>query len=329
MKVANPIYDIVFKYLLSDNEIAKLIISNIIDEDIVSLKLKPTEHNVSGIGERKLAVYRIDFAATIKNKDGSEKLVLIEIQKAKFHEDIIRFRKYLGKQYSDENNVVTIDDKKVPLPIVTIYFLGHRLDHARNPVIKVKRKYYDAITNEKIKEKEKFIESLTHDSFIIQIPELTQEKRNKLEVLLSIFDQSLCTEFSRHYLELQEESYPSEYQKIIRNLLKAGAEKVIQDTMDIEDEIVADLDDLERRIANKEKTIEDNKKTIEDNKKTIEDKEKTIEDNKKTIKDKEKTIEDKEKTIKDNKKTILLAVELLVKSGISETDAKKQLGIKK
>ena len=286
MKVANPIYDIVFKYLLSDNEIAKLIISNIIDEDIVSLKLKPTEHNVSGIGERKLAVYRIDFAATIKNKDGSEKLVLIEIQKAKFHEDIIRFRKYLGKQYSDENNVVTIDDKKVPLPIVTIYFLGHRLDHARNPVIKVKRKYYDAITNEKIKEKEKFIESLTHDSFIIQIPELTHEKRNKLEVLLSIFDQSLCSEFSRHYLELQEENYPSEYRKIIRNLLKAGAEKVIHDTMDIEDEIVADLDDFEGRIANKEKTIE------------------------------------------DNKKTILLAVDLLVKSGESETDAKKQLVIK-
>ena len=55
--------------------------------------------------------------------------------------------------------------------------------------------------------------------------------------------------------------------------------------MDIEDEIVADLDDLERRIANKEKTIE------------------------------------------DNKKTILLAVELLVKSGVSKTDAKKQLGI--
>ena len=67
--------------------------------------------------------------------------------------------------------------------------------------------------------------------------------------------------------------------------LKARAEKVILDTMNIEDEIVADLDVLERRIANKDKSIE------------------------------------------DKEKTILLAGELLVKSAVAETDAKKQLGI--
>ena len=37
MHIANPIYDVVFKYLMEDNDIAKLIISTIIGEDIVAL----------------------------------------------------------------------------------------------------------------------------------------------------------------------------------------------------------------------------------------------------------------------------------------------------
>ncbi|MCP4402531.1 MAG: hypothetical protein GY801_35150 [bacterium] len=37
MHIANPIYDVVFKYLLEDNEIAKLLISTIISEEVVEL----------------------------------------------------------------------------------------------------------------------------------------------------------------------------------------------------------------------------------------------------------------------------------------------------
>ena len=34
MQIANPVYDVVFKYLMHDNSIAKKIISLIIDEEI-------------------------------------------------------------------------------------------------------------------------------------------------------------------------------------------------------------------------------------------------------------------------------------------------------
>ena len=93
MKVANPIYDVVFKYLLDDKKIAKLIISKILDEEIISLDFRPTELKKK-ISAHSLTVFRIDFAATIKQADDSKKFVLIEIQKAKFHTDIMRFRKY-------------------------------------------------------------------------------------------------------------------------------------------------------------------------------------------------------------------------------------------
>ena len=35
MQIANPIYDVVFKYLMDDNQIAKLMLSAIIGEEII------------------------------------------------------------------------------------------------------------------------------------------------------------------------------------------------------------------------------------------------------------------------------------------------------
>jgi len=43
MQIANPIYDTVFKYLLEDNDAAKLLISTIISEEIVKLDFMPQE----------------------------------------------------------------------------------------------------------------------------------------------------------------------------------------------------------------------------------------------------------------------------------------------
>ena len=43
VQIANPIYDVVFKYLMEDNAIAKLVISSIIGEEIIELEPKPQE----------------------------------------------------------------------------------------------------------------------------------------------------------------------------------------------------------------------------------------------------------------------------------------------
>ena len=43
MYIANPIYDVVFKYMLEDNKVAKLFISAIIGEDIAELEKKIAE----------------------------------------------------------------------------------------------------------------------------------------------------------------------------------------------------------------------------------------------------------------------------------------------
>ena len=265
MKVANPIYDVVFKYLMDDMKVAKLIISRIIGEEIISLDFKPTELQTKIENEKsKFTVFRIDFAAKLKLSDGSEELVIIEIQKAKFHTDIMRFRKYLGTQYMDtKNTCVNEKGYSKALPIKTIYFLGHKLDYTDASVVKVQRKYYDGITGEELIHKEEFIESLSHDSFVIQIPTLREKRRNALESLLGIFDQSKQTPESQHYLDLSEGDFEQEYSPIIRRLLKAGQEREIYQVMDIEDEILDELAALEREVATREKIIEDKDKSLE------------------------------------------------------------------
>ena len=153
MLIANPIYDVVFKYLFDDNAVAISFLSLILKKDIVKLEFRPTELKLKKEHERhSITISRIDFSATIQENDGTQNLVVIEIQKAKFSTDIMRFRRYLGSQYMDENNQYELKEeaenlyqptKKVALPIISIYFLGHKLDHTDAPVIKVARSYHD------------------------------------------------------------------------------------------------------------------------------------------------------------------------------------------
>ena len=303
MLIANPIYDVVFKYLLDDNKIARIIISAIINEEIESLEYKPLEHRVQIDKGAGFTVYHIDFAATIKTKEGEHKQVIIEIQKAKFSSDIMRFRKYLGFQYMDENNYVKEPDvaygKKKALPIISIYFLGYSLNQIEAPVIAVKRKYYDVSQNTEINIKDEFIESLTHDSFVIQIPYLKKRRRNDLEILLSIFDQGNIL-YDHHIINVNDEDFPERYRPIIRRLQKAHAEKEVRDSMDTEDFYLRDMEDYEREIAERDGTIEEMDKAIAKRDMAIQEKDKAIEDKDKAIEDKDKMITDLKNRLRNN-----------------------------
>ncbi len=280
MHIANPIYDVVFKYLMEDNDIAKLIISTIIGEEIVELDFLPQENTIA-MGRQSLTVYRLDFSANIKQPDGTSKRVIIEIQKAKFAIDIMRFRRYLGNQYQKKDNVymtlVAGKETKRAMPIVSIYFLGYQLEHTTAPVIKVTRQYYDVTTGEKIQEREAFIESLTHDSYVIQIPYLCPEHKTDIEQLLSIFDQHRVTS-DVHILTINEEDYPEKYRAVIRRLQGAIAEPEVKRTMDGEDDILEVLEQLEREIERKDELLEEKDKALAEQGKAFAEQKRQIEE---------------------------------------------------
>ena len=245
MKVANAIYDVVFKYLMEDRNIARLLISGLLQTEVLDIELKPQEYSTS-ISEKSLTVYRIDFKARIRARDGKEKLVLIELQKAKLPSDIMRFRRYLGKQYANEDNIVEVGDKKQALPIITIYFLGYAISGLEDiPIIRIARQYLDHSTGEELTVHSDFIESLTHDSIIVQVEAIKRKSRKtELEKVLSVFEPG-----TRHEISIDEDDYPERYKPIIRRLLKAVQDDRMRETMEIEDEILEDLQAQERKAA--------------------------------------------------------------------------------
>jgi len=173
--IANPIYDVVFKYLLEDADIARDLLSTILGEEVVHLEFKPQETSTES--SEGIKILRLDFKAIIKKKDGTLFKVLIELQKSKQVFDVMRFRRYLGDNYRNEDQLVEKDGLAVfrPLPIITIYFLGFLLNNVPSGVIKVKRQYVDAVTEEILGVKDDFVELLTHDSYMIQVGRLPKE----------------------------------------------------------------------------------------------------------------------------------------------------------
>jgi len=69
-----------------------------------------------------------------------------------------------------------------------------------------------------------------------------------IEILLSVFDQQAVTS-DHHVLNVKEKGFPKKYQHIIRRLQQAVAVPEVQQTMDVEDEILEELQDKERLIA--------------------------------------------------------------------------------
>ena len=205
MIVANPIYDVVFKALLENLEIARGFLSALIGMEIIELRLTSQEHVRKDEESGKLRGLRLDFCAVIKTGDGRTIQVIIELQKAKLGTNPMRFRFYLASRYLVSQEVHEENETRIePLPIISVYLLGYNLDKALPMAVKVKRTYYNAVTGKEIKRgvPNGFIENLTHDALFIQIPKIKGKTGTELERVLSVFDQSRKVKGDNHRLEI-------------------------------------------------------------------------------------------------------------------------------
>jgi hypothetical protein len=240
MTIANPIYDIVFKYLMEDLDIAKGLLSTILNTEIVSIAVQPqeavaeTNHN-----DIAIRIFRIDFAAIIKEADGATRKILIELQKTKRSTNIGRFRRYLAENYAKEDTIIRNGiETKESLEIVTIYFLGFNLDTVDAPVLYVKNDFIDVINGELVKNaaKEDFVRLLTHESYMIQLKKLPPTTKTRLERVLKVFNQVYKLK-DDHKLEIVDDDNDPLVQKMCTRLTRAIADEQMRKKMDIEDEI--------------------------------------------------------------------------------------------
>jgi hypothetical protein len=255
--IANPIYDVVFKYLMEDERIARTILSALLKENIVKVEVRPHEYTN---GQKEiLSIFRIDFGATILKPNGEEQLILIELQKTWLPTETLRFRQYLGVHYQNPKNIVSDSPDRHALPMVAVYLLGHTVGEIREPVIYVRHEafnYEDEPVVHGIPNK--FVDSLNHDSIIVQIPRLHGKINNRLDKVLSIFNQTRVSQDSQHYLSLDEETIDTadnDMQPIFHRLMMAASNVEMRQDMNVEDEYYSIIKEQEGKLYGLEQEL--------------------------------------------------------------------------
>ena len=87
------------------------LVGAVLGEEVESMQPLPQERAANAApapGEpasgELLTVRRVDFAATVRTASGDLVRVLVEVQKARFTDEVMRFREYLGRHYADRES---------------------------------------------------------------------------------------------------------------------------------------------------------------------------------------------------------------------------------
>lgn len=243
--IANPIYDSVFKYLMQDIRVAKVMIKNLLGYEIGEITIKNNEFVTIDINDLKLS--RVDFQAKVKISDTETQLVTIELQKAFLGSEFMRFRRYLGEHYINNENCVykTVKEwetetgekkytiKEYPNPIIQIYLLGHNLKEIDAPISKSLLKFVDLDGNDVSgADKCTFVKSLTHQTIIVQIQKLSSKSKHKIEEMLSIFNNKAILDNKELTISIDDFADKSEeYQLVARRLQEAAADEALRKKM--------------------------------------------------------------------------------------------------
>lgn len=333
--VANPIYDSVFKFLVEDERVARILISALLKKDVVAVDMR--RHEYPNSTRNQISMFRIDFGATVREADGSTHLVLIELQKTWLETETLRFRQYLGAQYNNKENISDKGEKEgYAIPMVAVYLLGHRVGDILEPVLYVSHKAYDYNGREVTHGiPDNFVESLTHDSIIVQIPLLNGKLQNRLDKVLSVFDQSSRDSHDNHVLHIDEGLYEDDADMlyILHRLTVAAADANMRQDMNVEDEYFSALEDRDTALMVRDKHIEEQDKHIKEQNKHIEEQglkineqSKHIEEQSKHIEEQSKHIEEQSKLIENQSSLLKASIKKLHDLGLSSSEIAETLG---
>jgi hypothetical protein len=271
--IANPMYDVVFKLLMADKEIARYFVGTILGEEIVDINFAAHDYSFAKDVEtdnqiKTVGLARLDFVATIRTKDDEFKKVLIEIQQSPKPADLFRFRSYLGIQYLSQDNIVIKDDKiESVMPIIVIYMLGFNLDKITDIVVKIIRSATNILNKRKVNFYHPLFDALTHDAYFVQVSRIKPNiyknwnKCSDLLKMLSLFELNYFVD------EKFLKKYPYPITDKIIKKMKAKLEFVVADPKlrrAMLEEDLAKLDEMLwlQAVAEKDKTIAADKKTI-------------------------------------------------------------------
>ena len=324
--VANPIYDCVFKFLMEDERIAKTVLSALLKKEVVSVEMRRHEH--PNVTRDKISMFRIDFAAQVKEDDGTVRLILIELQKTWVDTETLRFRRYLAAQYNAEENMVKDGELKgYAVPMIAVYLLGHRVGDIDKAVVYVTHNTFDY--DGKVVEggmQDPFINSLIHDSIIVQIPLLHGKINNRLDRVLSVFDQSQRDAKNQQIVCLDEKEYAgdSDMMYILHRLGLAAMDANVRQEMNDEDEFYSVLEardtqvmKLNEQLTEKKKQLNEQKAQLNEQKAQLNEKQAQLSEKQAQLNEKTVRLAEAEAQLKEQKSQVKAMVKAMVGNGMT------------
>lgn len=329
LHVANPIYDSVFKYIMSDERISKTILSALLKKEVVKVVMRP--HEYVNATRDTLSMFRIDFAATVRERDADDgeardRVVLIELQKTWLDTETLRFRQYLGAQYSNKINIRDDSPKGFAYPMVAVYLLGHKVGDIKEPVVYVNHDVYD-YNGKVVKDgkEEPFVESLTHNSIIVQIPRLKGRVNNRLERVLSVFDQSRKDSEDLQVLNIDEKKYEddADMMYMLHMLTAAAADSEMRQDMNVEDEYYKAIEDRDTAIMKRDKEIQEKENELKEKKEQLQQQGEQLQQQGEQLQQRNLQLKSMAKALSANGLTISQIAKI---AGVNEDDVNALLG---
>ena len=324
--VANPIYDCVFKFLMEDERIAKTVLSALLKKEVLSVEMRRHEH--PNVTRDKISMFRIDFAAQVKEDDGTVHLILIELQKTWVDTETLRFRRYLAAQYNAEENMVKEGELKgYAVPMISVYLLGHRVGDIDKAVVYVTHNAFDY--DGKVVEggmQDPFINSLIHDSIIVQIPLLHGKINNRLDRVLSVFDQSQRDAKNQQIVCLDEKEYAgdSDMMYILHRLGLAAMDADVRQEMNDEDEFYSVLEARDTQVMKLNEQLTEKRRQLNEKNAQLNEKDAQLNEQKAQLSEQkvqlsEKTVRlaEAEAQLKEQKKQVKAMVKAMISNGMT------------
>jgi hypothetical protein len=302
--IPNPIYDVVFRYLMEDPESAMIVISTLINEKIKNIQLEPITHSQKkdkqdiAIQDPKtqddIRLFHLDFTATIELPDGNEELIMIELQKASEPDDIFRFKRYISKNFQkkQDKEITDLQTQSIktihqPIRLIPIFILNFRIENEINDLlIKTNRIKTGIFKNKILQKHNEFIDNLTYDILIVQLPNLhniniedyqNDEYKTKLYSLLKLFDQKSKVKNNEHRLRIIRRYFQGFLERVVKRLQAADIENPdLEEKMLIEDEYLKALIERDNTITFFKSQLELEKKRSQEKDTVIQEKDNII-----------------------------------------------------
>ncbi len=148
----------------------------------------------------------------------------------------------------------------------------------KKKVVDVNHHAYDYEGKEvKVGMPDPFVESLQHDSIVVQIPLLHGRVNNRLEQMLSVFDQANVAD-DKKVIRVDDKQFEgdNDMEYIVRRLQSAAADPDMRYQMNAEDEFFKELESRDTLIMEKDKKLEEKDKKLEEKDKKLVEKEQEI-----------------------------------------------------